>query len=89
MKKGYYEIELPKVVAFFDSVKLHADLMKATEVSPNLLVNAEKVTRITTPALQLLISAKKTIEDGGGRFEIKANSSVLDEALNLLGLTEV
>ena len=85
----YVEIELPQVVAFFDSAALHAELSKAMGKSKNLLINADQVTRITTPALQVLISAKNTVEGVGGNFKLKNKSLLLSETLNLLGLTEI
>ena len=65
------------------------DVMKACVSAQNsIILDGEDVQRVSTPCVQVMLGAAKTVEDAGGSFTIKNMSSDFERALRELGLAE-
>lgn len=78
-------IELPSVVDITGAETLYRDLTHASHAQ-KLVIHADKVERITTPAIQLLLAADKSLAAADGMLVVTAPSDVFKNALTDLGL---
>lgn len=84
-KADAYKMELPEVCDILHAESLHAECKKAAK-SNKVQVDASQVNRITTPAVQLLLSLSQGTEDQ--KLEIENPSDVFVQAFEDLGLHE-
>ena len=66
---------------------LHQQLRQAMEASSTVEVVADKIEKVDTAGLQLIIAALREIEKAGGHMVWKQPSPVLLDAANTLGMT--
>lgn len=78
-------INLPTVVDIVSAEALFNDLNHASHAH-KIIIHAEKVERITTPAVQLLLATEKSLSAVEGSFVIQSPSEVFQTALIDLGL---
>lgn len=78
-------IALPSVVDITNVDVLHRDLSHASHAQ-KLVIHADKVERITTPAIQLLLAAEKSLSVTHGILVVHSPSEVFKKALIDLGL---
>lgn len=62
--------------------------LKDTAPDTALTLNAEKVERITTPGVQLLLSIDSTLTKGGGKLTLQSPSEIFNNALIDLGFED-
>lgn len=81
-------INLNEVMDIIASEEFHKDLSKAiSQHHGNILIDASKVERITTPCLQLIISAGKELESSDRTIKVSEASDKFTECTKILGLT--
>ena len=78
-------VNLPSVLDIASAEQLYKDLSHASHAQ-KLIIHAEKVERITTPAIQLLLVAEKSLKALEGTFIIQSPSEVFKNAFSDLGL---
>lgn len=78
------EIKLEPIVAG-DSVEMFSASILANR-NENLTINASEVTRIDTPCIEVLLSAKKLWVEDLVSLQIENTSQAFDSALSNLGL---
>ena len=82
------EITLPEIMDIVAAEIFLEDLKKAiSDETKKVVLLSESVERVTTPCFQVIVSAKKTLNDNGGTLEIKDPSEVFSESAATLGLT--
>jgi len=79
-------LTLAAVLDFASIQSLKETLSAAAEKSSSIRLSGYKVQRVTTPAIQVLLSAAKTAAAGGGQFRIIRPSPALSQAFDDLGL---
>lgn len=67
---------------------LSAELLSMRDGVPRLCIDAEEVSLVDTPAIQVLLAAAQDQAARGGRLEMKAPSAAIVEAMDLLGLND-
>lgn len=78
--------ELPSLLDITSTPALLAQLRSLAESSQPVVLGADKVERITTPAIQTLLSAARFIEKAGQTFRIQNPSASVQKAFAQLGL---
>jgi anti-anti-sigma regulatory factor len=70
--------------------RLYTQLKESIEKGEDITLDASQVTRVSTPAIQILISAYGTCHKAGTSFQIKNfNEAILQDLIDLgLGSTE-
>ena len=82
-------IALPGVLNLGTAEELREKFMQCLVVGTDITLDASDVETITTPCLQVLISAGRTLESGGNILSIKNSSKAFTAALCDLGLTDI
>jgi anti-anti-sigma regulatory factor len=77
---------LPAILDFASVQPLKEALCAAVAKNANLCLIGTKVQRVTTPAVQALLSAAKTAAIEGGQMRIARPSPALEQAFTDLGL---
>jgi len=86
---GPATISLPSILDITAAADLKRELMEALASGGSLNVNAGAVQRVTTPCLQILAAAAKSVaQAGGGRFRLHSVPRGLSETIAMLGLEE-
>lgn len=87
-QEGRHEITMPSVADLRHAASLRDALEAAWEEGGLLIVRAQDVERISTPCIQVLISAARTVAQEGAadRFRVVAPSPEFREAFQDLGL---
>ncbi|MEP3246192.1 MAG: STAS domain-containing protein [Sneathiella sp.] len=80
---------LPAVLNLGTAEQLREKFMEAIIVDSDIALEASEVSTLTTPCLQVLISAGQTVEANGRVFSVTNPSSAFKEAFDDLGLTEI
>jgi ABC-type transporter Mla MlaB component len=83
-----FTIMLDPMITLSSIEPLYA-LCKEAALAPAVIVNASQVERLCTPAFQLLISLKNTIEPHNKTFEIQQPSEAFCMMLAILGLETI
>jgi anti-anti-sigma regulatory factor len=78
-------INLPAIVDVVSAHALYEDLTHASHAF-KLIIHAEKVERITTPGIQLLLAAEKSLAPNGGTLTVVTPSDVFKQTMIDLGL---
>lgn len=79
-------VKLPAILDITSAHDLLDTLREAVAEHSAVRLSGEKVTRITTPCIQVLLSASKTLSEAGGKLTVEAPSAAFTEAMNDLGL---
>lgn len=88
-KKGSLStVKLPAVLDMSVAEDLLESLQKAVQHGPQVHVDSAKVERVSTPCLQVLISAGLEVERQDGQFKITNISKGMIRGMNDLGLSE-
>ena len=82
-------IELPSSLEIRDAGEFLATIKCGLESGDNLTINASEVDRITTPCIQIIMSAIKTLDAKGGSCTIKSPSKPFLQAFEDLGAAEL
>ncbi|MDB2414576.1 STAS domain-containing protein [Rickettsiales bacterium] len=83
-KKEKISITLPEVMDISTAESILEQLKKAGDIS----LDASKVEKITTPGVQLIISADLSMQNNKGSFSIENPSDIFTSSLNNLGFSE-
>lgn len=75
------KIDISTVSQFFEEIK------PIIAVNKDVVFNASKIDRITTPGIQILISATKTIKANGGKASISWPSEAFKNIISDLGFS--
>jgi anti-anti-sigma regulatory factor len=78
---------LPSRVDISCAVDVYKEINEAVSDNKNITFSASNVERITTPGIQLLISAANTIKAKGGTFLVSWPSDIFKETLSDLGFS--
>lgn len=78
-------INLPSVVDITSAQTLYQDLTHASHAH-KLVIHAENVQRITSPGVQLLLAAEKSLSASGGSLSVVSPSDAFKQTLVDLGL---
>ncbi|MFN7038198.1 MAG: lipid asymmetry maintenance protein MlaB [Alphaproteobacteria bacterium] len=82
-------IILPEDSTISTITEIYSSLKDKIERQKDFIIDASKVTQITTPFLQLIIALHKTLSEiNGGKLEIKNPSTQFKQVINDLGLSE-
>lgn len=78
------------IPSILDITSAETFLASLKDISPlsALTLDAEKVERITTPGVQLLLSIDNSLKKGGGKFILQSSSDVFNTALIDLGFED-
>jgi len=87
-RKNDVSLELAPVLGASQGMQLHARLNPLVDESGSVTIDAGKVERVETLALQVLISFLNTRVSAGRAVEWSAVSSEFRRATDLLGLSE-
>lgn len=79
-------LALPANLDIGTAQELQESLAAALEQSPVLRLNGSKTQQVSTPGVQLLLSAAQSAAAGGGRLVLSNPSPALKEAFEGLGL---
>lgn len=79
-------IKLPATLDLFTAVSLRETLRDAIVGPTKLVVDAADVASVTTPCIQILISAARTAAAGGCTLSIANSSAAMTAAITELGL---
>ncbi len=82
-------ITLPSVLNLGVAEELREKFMQTLVVDSDITLDASDVSTLTTPCLQVLVSAGRTVEEGGNSFSINNPSDAVKEAFDDLGLTDI
>ncbi|MCG8493962.1 MAG: STAS domain-containing protein [Sneathiellales bacterium] len=82
-------IPLPAVLNLGVAEDLREKLMQTLVVESDLVLDASEVTNLTTPCLQVLISAGRTVEENGNSFSLMNASEPVKDAFADLGLMDI
>lgn len=81
--------QLPASLDIVSAGEFYTSMKEAVKSKPKTLVlDAGAVERITTPCIQILLSASLTQEDNGGGLAIENPSETMEKAFADLGLSE-
>ena len=82
-------IELPSIFDNATAPNVRDELLGAMASADRLDVVADKVERVTTLGIQVLLSAKKQMDTAGGTFNLIDPSPLLQESLTALGCDDL
>ena len=82
------EVKLPRELDLLAAESLKETLLAELDEGDGLLLDASDVERVSTPCVEVLVSAYKTCADSGQSFHISNSSQVLVDAFEALGLDE-
>ncbi len=80
---------LPSILSLGAAEELRENLVQRLVVGEDLIIDASNVDAITTPCLQVIISAGNTIEADGNNLAIQNPSHAFENAFNDLGLSHI
>lgn len=83
------DLTLPGVLNLGTAEELKEKFMQSLVLGADLTLDASNVETITTPCLQVLISAGQSIENAGNTLSIHNSSPAFMTALTDLGLNEI
>lgn len=87
---GPTAISLPPVLDIAAAAELKRELLEVLASGNSVNVDAGAVQRVTTPCLQVLASAARSIaQAGGGRMRLHSMKADLAENIRMLGLAEI
>lgn len=87
---GPVSISLPPVLDVAAAANLKRELLEVLASGNSVNIDAAAVQRITTPCLQVLAAAARSIaQAGGGRMRLHSVRTGLTETINMLGLAEI
>ena len=87
--KGPVSLTLQPVLDVEAAAELRSELLRALETSACVNVDASAVRRLSTPCLQVLAAAAKSIaQSGEGRLRLHSMPQPLSEMAGLLGFAE-
>jgi len=81
-----HQIRLPEDCDTGWAVEFHAALTGAGALPLDMVIDGAGVQRVTTPAIQLLLSIARSIGAENGQFSLQNPAPVLRDALTHLGL---
>ena len=84
--KDSKEISLPSVLDIRTASSFYDEIKKVAKAGENLVLNANDVEKITTPAIQILLAASVSVCKKKGSFKIKEPSSEMKDAFLIMGL---
>lgn len=79
-------LTLPAILDIGNAQELQETLAAALEQGPVLRLNGSKTQQVSTPGVQVLLSAAQSAAAGGGRLILSSPSPALREAFEGLGL---
>ncbi len=82
------EVKLPRELDLLAAESLKETLLAELDEGEGLLLDASDVERVSTPCIEVLVSAQKTCVATSQSFQISNSSQVLVDAFNALGLDE-
>lgn len=80
---------LPNVLSLGAAEQLRESFVQRLVVGSDIIVDASNVDAITTPCLQVIISAGNTFEEAGCNLSIGNPSPAFTNAFNDLGFSEL
>lgn len=81
-------LQLPEVVDVSYAQKLYSDLKSLIEKSKELIIlDGERVKKLTTPGVQILLAAGKLMDDKNGKMLIREPSENMEDAFADLGFS--
>lgn len=80
--------ELPNILNLSVAEDLREIFIESVSTDSDLLINAENVETITTPCMQVLIAAGRTLEEKDHKLQIHSPSPAFIAAFNDLGFNE-
>lgn len=80
---------LPNVLSLGAAEQLRENLVQRLVLGSDITIDASQVDAITTPCMQVIISAGNTFEDAGSQVTIEAPSPAFIEAFNDLGFNDI
>ena len=87
---GPVTISLPSILDITAAAELKRNLLEALASGSSISINASAVQRVTTPCLQILAAAARSVaQAGGGRFRLHSVPQGLSETIAMMGLREV
>lgn len=88
-ERAQFRLALPPVLDISAAKEFHIQLKDAVSGVGNgrVVFEADKVERITTPGMQLLVAAAKTIQGNKGTVAVANPSDIFCHTLTDLGLT--
>jgi anti-anti-sigma regulatory factor len=80
-------LALPSILTLETIEEFYAEVRKIdiTNGAP-VVVDAEKLTSITTPGIQIILSIARSVAQSGGAFSINPASRALQDSCRILGL---
>lgn len=86
-KDGRPLVTLPPILDLTVVASLKLDLLAALGLAEGLEVDASNVQRVTTPCLQLMVSAARSFAEAGGpSLKVTGATLCFDESATALGL---
>ena|GEM_PF-1271196 len=85
-KGGSTEVKLPQMCEISDAKQIYDLIKEANAKGSEVIIDASEVTSLTTPCLQILISASSHVTEGGGSFVIKGETDVFRKSVSDFGL---
>ncbi len=82
------DLVLPEVMDLAHAEDLYDQLQEKLNTGDTIIADASNVKRISTPCVQLLFSAAKTLQNQDKKFQIKHPSDIVQDAFSDLGLEE-
>lgn len=83
-------LSLPPVLDIAAAAELKRELLEILASGNPVNVDASAVQRVTTPYLQVLAAAARSIaQAGGGRMRLHSMKTELTETIRMLGLAEI
>ncbi|MCK0069689.1 MULTISPECIES: STAS domain-containing protein [Kordiimonas] len=82
------EVKLPRELDLLAAESLKETLLAELDEGEGLLLDASDVERVSTPCIEVLVSAQKTCVATSQSFQISNSSQVLVDAFSALGLDE-
>jgi anti-anti-sigma regulatory factor len=85
-KLGGCDLVLQGIVDVFEARELHALALAAVDAGGEVTVRMEKVERLDSSAIQILLALGQTLKAEGRSYRLEGMSSAIQESWRLLGL---
>lgn len=83
------ELNLPPVMDLMAAPLLHEQILdRVKQGSGDLVLSAVAVERVTTPCVQVLLAAAKSLDEAGAQLKIIKPTEAFLDAMKVLGLEE-
>lgn len=82
-------VPLPNILNLSISEDLRETFVQHLTAEPNLVLDASAVDTITTPCMQVIVAAGKSLEESGNALSILNSSPAFTAAIDDLGLTDL